>query len=977
MKHITGNLSDTGYEELIRNFTPGEEDTLDKKLPHVGKSKDIHFLGNCIFTFVFNIPESNTETQIIPDELDSKKVIIDGSLVNLDDSNYTFQETGKHVVQILASDIWTSIGGTFINGWINLKEIEFPSSIEVINFNSIVGCSGLEKLKFGKKLREINGDLSALDLEKIEISKRNKNLRLIDGKYIVSYEHPDTLLGTLDGTISTNPQIKKLGKSIYAGKTLTDFVIPGNIEELGDGSFEGSTFIGSLELGEGIKKIDSKAFYNIDISELDSLIIKPTIPPTVIDPGYFDLRDIDGNGNQISGVEIEDFYLPEVISKEWRSWNQYFAYFSGPRFQYFTLEAVESCAFSIEVGMSFVNPAQNTSLSYSLDDGTTWTTTQFPTSQGANQVITITTPTIQVGGKVLLKGIMRHITVAYSTGGSSTWNENSGHFNFSTNSKKFNISGNILSLFYGDNYLEHETFPNTPVPSNISSLIKDGGNLCCLFKDNVNLYSTADLFLPPKLTEYCCANMFRGCTSLVYPPKELPATLAGYCYQNMFKGCTSLTTVPVLPATTLENGCYANMFSGCTSLTTAPELPATTLAIYCYSGMFQGCTSLTIAPELPATTLADWCYKEMFFNCSVLTILPALPATTLALGCYNGMFGYCTELINVSTNYLPVTTLANDCYSRMFYGCTSLITAPELPATTLANNCYDNMFSSCTSLKVAPELPATTLANNCYWSMFSNCTSLITAPDLPATTLASNCYFYIFNGCTSLKYIKVLCTTNPNSYILNWVKNVPSGGTFVMNPDATWSTTGIVPSGWNVVNEVEYLNRDVWGSGPLIDMGVYGNLNTELGVTYMSTGTESSQAIAGSRGTNNNIMLFTGTGNNDQRFGDLSVKATTTVNVKYTATINKTHYVRSDNIDLALGYNTAFTTDTTLKLFGWNKDNYGIHGRIYSAYVKQDGELIRDLIPVRQGTTGYMCDRVSGQLFRNVGSGNFTLGPDL
>jgi len=69
--------------------------------------------------------------------------------------------------------------------------------------------------------------------------------------------------------------------------------------------------------------------------------------------------------------------------------------------------------------------------------------------------------------------------------------------------------------------------------------------------------------------------------------------------------------------------------------------------------------------------------------------------------------------------------------------------------------------------------------------------------------------------------------------------------------------------------------------------------------------------------------------------------------------------------------------------------NYGIFARISSdgsistrpcrfAYFKlsRNGVLLRDFIPVRAGSTGYMYDRVSGTLFRNVGSGSFSVGPD-
>ena len=41
------------------------------------------------------------------------------------------------------------------------------------------------------------------------------------------------------------------------------------------------------------------------------------------------------------------------------------------------------------------------------------------------------------------------------------------------------------------------------------------------------------------------------------------------------------------------------------------------------------------------------------------------------------------------------------------------------------------------------------------------------------------------------------------------------------------------------------------------------------------------------------------------------------------------------------------------------------------------GILVRDFIPVRVGTVGYMYDRVSGQLFGNAGTGDFVLGPDV
>ena len=42
----------------------------------------------------------------------------------------------------------------------------------------------------------------------------------------------------------------------------------------------------------------------------------------------------------------------------------------------------------------------------------------------------------------------------------------------------------------------------------------------------------------------------------------------------------------------------------------------------------------------------------------------------------------------------------------------------------------------------------------------------------------------------------------------------------------------------------------------------------------------------------------------------------------------------------------------------------------------ENGVLVRDYIPVRKGTVGYLYDRVSGKLFGNAGTGDFVLGPD-
>ena len=320
--------------------------------------------------------------------------------------------------------------------------------------------------------------------------------------------------------------------------------------------------------------------------------------------------------------------------------------------EYFTIEALED-------GLT-IQLSTNTS-QYRIDDSE-WV------SLNANTI----TPSINNGQKVSFK----------ITNPILSRRESIGRF---TINKKCNISGNIMSLLYGDDF-----------EGQIDLSGKDYA-FSHLFGNCTTLQNVKNLILPATTLAYACyEGMFYDCTSLTTAPSELPATaLATECYFYMFHGCTSLTTTPKLSATTLARRCYDNMFDGCTSLTTGPALPATTLADSCYTYMFYGCTSLETAPELPATTLADSCYSNMFEGCTSLTTTPKLSATTLAFACYR----------------------------KMFHGCTSLTTAQEILATTFADNCYSNMFEGCSKLNYIKMLATDISAYNCLYNWVSGVAS--------------------------------------------------------------------------------------------------------------------------------------------------------------------------------------------------------------------------------------------------------------
>lgn len=267
--------------------------------------------------------------------------------------------------------------------------------------------------------------------------------------------------------------------------------------------------------------------------------------------------------------------------------------------QYFTIEALED-------GLT-VSLTRNAS-EYRVDGGN-WT------SLVANTV----TPSVNTGQKVQFRINVPTISSNYGIG---TF----------TISKKCNVSGNVMSLLYGDDF-EGQT-----------DLTGKNYVFYALFRNSNSIVSSRNLILPATI-------------------------LSNSCYFVMFSGCKSLEDTPVLPAKELSASCYSAMFQNCTSLKEAPQLLSTKLAENCYYYMFRGCTSLIEAPELPATTLTGYCYKWMFYNCKALITAPDLPATILNLGCYDSMFFGCTSLSYIKM--LATDISASSCLSNWVSGVAS------------------------------------------------------------------------------------------------------------------------------------------------------------------------------------------------------------------------------------------------------------------------------------------------------------------
>ena len=339
----------------------------------------------------------------------------------------------------------------------------------------------------------------------------------------------------------------------------------------------------------------------------------------------------------------------------------------------------------------------------------------------------------------------------YLKGNNTSYSNMTLHNIIENNSNiSFKVYGNIMSLFYGDDFINKTEFPRNSTY-----------NLTNFFK-TTNVDDASNLILPVK-------------------------TLTKCCYQYMFNNCSKLINIPELPATTLADNCYLGMFMDCTNIINVSKklLPATILSKQCYWYMFKGCKSLENAPELPATTLATACYREMFEGCKSLETGPELSNKELSESCYQAMFKGCESLTSI-IGELPGEIMKKSCYESMFEGCKSLENAPIIYATQITNRSFACMFKNCTNLSYIKY--DGTWTNNSY-------------TDDPTYTYATSYWNQVDQG-PFYHWVDSVSETgkfiNPN--------NLPFTS-YATGYDNTVILYYIIPLGWEVINNQLYTNN--------------------------------------------------------------------------------------------------------------------------------------------------------------------------
>lgn len=304
--------------------------------------------------------------------------------------------------------------------------------------------------------------------------------------------------------------------------------------------------------------------------------------------------------------------------------------------QYLTFEALEAGTFTFTIGASFTaySDTQN-KIEYSIDEGSTWVTTNRTTT---TETI-ITTPTIPIGGKVLWRS--NFYTTSLYQGDSKP--ENRCQF---SSTGRFNVYGNICSLFYLDTFWDKRTW---------RAALSGWRGFTSLFENCTGLVNAESLLLP--LNKQLQTNgsectqtyrgMFKNCNNLISIPNLSMVPVSNYAFYQMFMGCTSLTNVNQSLTSEMSSYCCYQMFSGCTSLTTAPILPATILVTQCYNSMFDGCTSLNNITMLAEDISATNCLYRWVRNvASTGTFTKSVNMTSLPTGVNGIPSGWSVESID-------------------------------------------------------------------------------------------------------------------------------------------------------------------------------------------------------------------------------------------------------------------------------------------------------------------------------------------
>ena len=157
----------------------------------------------------------------------------------------------------------------------------------------------------------------------------------------------------------------------------------------------------------------------------------------------------------------------------------------------------------------------------------------------------------------------------------------------------------------------------------------------------------------------------------------------------------------------------------------------------------------------------------------------------------------------------------------------------------------------------------------------------------------------------------------------------------------------------------------------------FGGSNEEIGGKYEHDGS-AGYGTWGIRLTSNNAYAR-------MKFGEDAFTISNTSTIRHTYVLDSTAKTFSidGNINQMSAPSGGFLTKPIYLFASYNQikgnfiDRSKSGTRLYASKIWNNNVLVRNFIPVRIGTVGYLYDRISKQLFENQGTDAFILGPDL
>ena len=185
-----------------------------------------------------------TSISVLEDNIAYKT--IEGNLYTKDGKNLIQYAIGKKDISFDIPSGVTSIGMGALYYSVNLKSVTLPNSVTNIGIWAFASCEGLATVTIPESVISIGegafvcGDVSGGGLNSIEVSDKNPAYKSIDGN-----------LYTKDG---------KTIVQYATGKTATSFVIPSEVECIGNSAFYGCMDLANVTMQNGITTIGDSAF---------------------------------------------------------------------------------------------------------------------------------------------------------------------------------------------------------------------------------------------------------------------------------------------------------------------------------------------------------------------------------------------------------------------------------------------------------------------------------------------------------------------------------------------------------------------------------------------------------------------------------------------------------------------------------------------------------------------------------------------